>query len=127
VGKLVVKALLYPEQCKNRALKVNSFTTTGNEILAEFEKQCGGDKWSIDYTSNVDLRILEKNGWANKHLMAPIFTLRRIWNEGGTLYDKRDNELIDADDMQNLSDAVSAAIATQLSSDVNTQKDRKFM
>ncbi|KAF8847595.1 putative isoflavone reductase like protein [Acephala macrosclerotiorum] len=127
VGRLVFKALLHPEQCKNKALKVNSFTTTGNEILAEFEKHCGGEKWSVKYTRSEELRKLEKDAWDNKHPMAPIFTLRRIWNEGGTLYDKRDNKSIDAEDMQTLPNAVSAAIAIQISGEVDTQKNRKFM
>lgn len=127
VGKLVVKVLLHPDQCKNKALKVNSFTATGNEILEEFEKQCGGEKWNVEHTSIEELRNLERDAWANKHPVAPIFTLRRIWNEGGTLYDQTDNRLIDAENMQTLSDAVANAIATQLSGDVDTQKDRKFM
>ncbi|KUJ17785.1 putative isoflavone reductase like protein [Mollisia scopiformis] len=127
VGKLVVKALFHPLEAKNKALKVNSFRTTPNEILAEFEKQCGEGKWAVKYTSNDELRKLEKDAWSNKHPMAPIFTLRRVWGEGGTLYEKRDNGLIDAEDMQTLSEAVSAAIATQLSGDIDSQKDRKFM
>lgn len=123
----MVKALLHPEQSRNKALRVNSFTTTSNEVLAEFEKQCGAGRWSVKYTSSEKLRKLEQDAWTGKHPMAPIFTLRRIWNEGGTLYEKRDNELIDAGDMETLADAVSKAIATQLSGDIDTQKDRKFM
>lgn len=115
VGRLVVKALLHPEAAKNRALKVNSFTATGHEIVAEFEKQTGGEKWSVTYTSFERLRELEKEAYANNHPAATLYTLRRIWAEGGTLYEKRDNGLIDGEDTETLSDAVRDAIAAQVS------------
>jgi hypothetical protein len=127
VGKLVIKALLHPEASKNKALKVNSFTTTPEEIVAEFEKQCGGEKWEVSYTPLDKLRQLEKDAWAKKHPMAPIFTLRRIWGEGGTLYEQRDNGIIDAEDMENLSDAVKAAIEVQRSGTPEVDKNRKFL
>ncbi|TVY47790.1 Isoflavone reductase-like protein [Lachnellula occidentalis] len=115
VGKLVVKALLYPEASNKRALKVNSFTTTPADIVAEFEKQTG-DKWTVTYTSLAQLKELEAAAWENKAPLAPIYTLRRIWAEGGTLYVKRDNSLIDAEDnMETLADAVRDAIITQRS------------
>ncbi|RDW56791.1 hypothetical protein BP5796_12858 [Coleophoma crateriformis] len=126
VGKLVVQALLHPDVSRNRALKVNSFTTTPKEILEEFEKQLG-ETWTVKYTSFDELRRLETNAWNNKHPMAPIFTLRRIWSEGGTLYDKRDNALIDGEDMETLADAVKAAISTQKSDSQDAYKDRKLM
>lgn len=115
VGRLVVKALLHPEAAKNKALKVNSFTTTGHEIVAEFEKQTGGEKWSVSYTSFERLRELEKEAYAKNHPAATLYTLRRIWAEGGTLYEKRDNGLIDGEGMEALSDAVRDAVAAQLS------------
>ncbi|KAK2749663.1 hypothetical protein FQN57_005885 [Myotisia sp. PD_48] len=113
VGKLVVAALLHPEISKNRALKVNSFTTTPAEILAEFERQTGGDKWSVTYTPIDELRKLEEEAWSTGNLMATVYTLRRIWTEGGTLYEKRDNEAIDAPPMETLQDVVSLAIKAQ--------------
>jgi len=112
VGKLTVKALLHPEAAKKRALKVNSFTTTPLEIVAEFEKQTG-DKWTVTYTSLAKLKELENAAWENKNPAATIFTLRRIWAEGGTLYEKRDNGLIDGEDTESLEDAVRDAIVTQ--------------
>lgn len=59
VGKLLVGALQHPEAARNRALKVNSFTTTPAEILAEFEKQTG-EKWQVSYTSLPELKKLEQ-------------------------------------------------------------------
>ena len=110
-----MKALLHPEASKKRALKVNSFTTTPAEIVAEFEKQTG-EKWNVTYTSLAELKELEAAAWEDKVPMAPLYTLRRIWAEGGTLYAKRDNSLLDAEDnLETLADAVRDAILTQRS------------
>ncbi|TVY82112.1 Isoflavone reductase-like protein [Lachnellula suecica] len=117
VGRLTVKALLHPEVSRNRALKVNSFTATDREILEEFEKQTGGQKWKVEMTSLEKLRQLEKEAWESGNPVATLFTLRRVWAEGGTLYKKRDNHLIDGDDTETLQDAVRAAIASQLADD----------
>ncbi|OQV10477.1 hypothetical protein CLAIMM_14468 [Cladophialophora immunda] len=92
VGKLVVLAALHPDASRNKALRVNSFTATDSEILKEFEKQTGGQPGRCPP-------------------YATIFTLKRIWAEGGTLYDKRDNDLIEAENvMETLADAVAEAI-----------------
>lgn len=114
VGKLVVAALLHPSESHNRALKVNSFTTTPNEIAAEFQKQTG-EKWDITYISLDKLKELEKQAWAEKSPVATGFTLRRIWTEGGTLYEKRDNGLIGMEDgkTDTLEHAVGVAISKQ--------------
>jgi len=113
VGRLVVKALLHPEASRNRALRVNSFTNTPLEIVAEFEKQTGGEKWNVSYTPLEKIRELEKQAWATGN--GTGYTLRRIWAEGGTLYEKRDNGLIDGEDMDTLEHAVGVAIAQQTS------------
>ena len=110
VGKLVVAALLHPEVSKNRALKVNSFTTTPDEILAEFERQTNS-KWEVQYTPLDKLRELEKREYENKDPRAPLTSLRRIWTEGGTLYEKTDNDEIGAPPMETLDIQVRKAIA----------------
>jgi hypothetical protein len=115
VGKLTVKALLHPEASRNRALRVNSFTTAPLEIVAEFERQTG-DKWSVSFTPLEKARELERQAYASGTPAATYFTLRRIWGEGGTLYEKRDNGLIDGEDTETLEDAVKVAIALQKSS-----------
>ncbi|EXJ94495.1 hypothetical protein A1O1_02891 [Capronia coronata CBS 617.96] len=114
VGKLVVLAALHADASRNKALRVNSFTTTDAEILKEFEKQTGGQSWKVSYTSLDELRRLEKEALAAGSPFATVCTLRRIWAEGGTLYEKRDNYLIDAEDvMDTLADAVAEAIKVQ--------------
>lgn len=105
VGKLVVAALLHPEAAKNRALRVNSFTTTPHELLREFEKQTG-QKWDVGYTSLAELKQLESE--------TPSVTLRRIWTSGKTLYEKRDNGLIEMEPgLDDLESTVRQAIAVQ--------------
>ncbi|KAI1336678.1 NAD(P)-binding protein [Xylariaceae sp. FL0016] len=111
VGKLLVAALRHPEASKGKVLKVQSFVTTPNIILSEFEKQTGPG-WAVEHTSNQKLREIEKEMWENNHPAATGPTLRRIWAEGGTLYDKTDNELLGLkpEDMETLSEVVQRYI-----------------
>lgn len=114
VGKLVVAALMHPEACKNRALRLNSFTTTPKEIVAEFERQAGAGEWRVDSTSLDNLKAMESEAWQKQDPRATAYTLRRIWTEGGTLYSKRDNEVIGMEDgMETLQEAVAQAIKLQ--------------
>jgi len=114
VGKLVVAALLHPDVARNKALHVNSFTTTPKEIVAEFERQTG-DSWDVGYTSLDELKELEQKAWATDDPLAGVATLKRIWTSGGTLYDQRDNHLIDMEGskVDSLADAVKQAIQVQ--------------
>jgi hypothetical protein len=112
LGKFVVDTIQNVDAARNKALKVNSFTATPNEILAEFEKQTG-DKWDVQHTSLDELRQREKEAWDKNEPIATLFTLRRIWAEGGTLYDKRDNDVIDAEKTESLATAVKRAIQNQ--------------
>lgn len=90
VGRLLVAALETPTTSHERTLKVNSFTTTGKEALAEFEKQTGA-KWNVSYTPLDELKALEKEAWEKDSPHKTGATLRRIWLEGGTLYNVRSN------------------------------------
>ncbi|KAL4898865.1 hypothetical protein BDW74DRAFT_189867 [Aspergillus multicolor] len=112
VGKFVVATLTHWESARGRALKLNSFTTTPHEILAEFEKQTG-EKWSVEYTSLDQLKAYEKEAWEEEQPDATGLTLRRIWTEGGTLYEKRDNGDIEAEETVTLEEAVREAIRAQ--------------
>lgn len=106
---------MHPSASRNRALKVNSFTTTPAEILSEFERQTGGQKWEhVTYTPLDELRRFESEAWKDGPSgRATVLTLRRIWTEGGTLYEKRDNEVIDAPPMETLEDVVKKVIEIQ--------------
>ncbi|KAH8817426.1 isoflavone reductase family protein [Xylogone sp. PMI_703] len=114
VGKFVVGALRHPEQSANKALKVNSFTTTPKEILREFEKQTGST-WKVSFTPLDELKKLEQEAWASGDPAATVYTLRRIWTEGGTLYDKIDNEAIGVTVTDTLESTVKKAIEKQQS------------
>lgn len=116
VGKLVVAALLHPTESKDRALLCNSFTTTPNSILAEFEKQTGGTKWDVSITSIDELKRLEKDAWAKQDARAVPISLRRIWTEGGTLYgEPRQNGLVGMEEgVDSLQSAVEEAIRVQM-------------
>lgn len=69
----------------------------------------------MSYTPLQKVEELEKEAYANNNPAATVFTLKRIWGSGGTLYEKRDNGLIDAEDTETLEDAIKATIAAQLS------------
>jgi hypothetical protein len=112
VGGLLVAALRRPEVSKGQALKVNSFTTTPDEILAEYERQLGF-KLDVEYTALDDLRKWEKEAYKEKGLGATGWILKRIWTEGGTLYDSRDNENIGFTTPETLQDVVARVIKKQ--------------
>ncbi|KAF7589038.1 hypothetical protein BBP40_004826 [Aspergillus hancockii] len=111
VGTLVLATLRHPSVAFNRALRVNSFTTTPSQIHEEFVRQTGGQPWSdVQYTSLPRLRELEDAAWEAGSPLATVFTLRRIWTEGGTLYDQRDNGLIGEPPLQTLEDVVAEEV-----------------
>ena len=58
------------------------------------------------------LKDAEKAAWDSDKPAATLFTLRRIWASGGTLYDKTDNESIGlvVGDLETLKIAVKRAI-----------------
>ncbi|KAJ6589298.1 reductase-like protein [Mycena capillaripes] len=111
VGKCVVASLKHPEAAFNKALKVQSFVVTPNEVLAEYEKQTG-EKWKVTKTPLEAIKELEAKLWDEGYPKATGVTLRRIWGEGGTLYAKNDNEVIGLkeEDMEPLSLGVKRAL-----------------
>ena len=114
VGKAVVAALHHPSESFNKALKVQSFVIKPKDILKELEKQTGGESWTVENYTLEELREAEKKGWAEGNSNATLYTLRRIWSEGGTLYEKTDNERIGLkdEDLETLEDAVRRRLAT---------------
>jgi hypothetical protein len=92
-------------------LKVQSFVTTAKEILEEFEKQTGS-KFDVKYTPKDELRHTEQKLWDEGKPLATNFTLRRIWADGRTLYEKTDNENLGVkdEDLEPLSVVVGRAI-----------------
>lgn len=112
VGKFVVAALIDYTTSRNATLIVHSFTTTPNEILAEFESQTGMS-WDVNYTSIEQLKAMEKRAYQYEWKMATAITLRRIWTEGGTLYKFYDDSLLGSFETQTLADQVESSIKKQ--------------
>lgn len=116
-GRFVAAALKNLQETRNRAVIVNSFTTTPRQIVAEYEKQTGGQPWDVSVTSLKELKQLEEDGWSKGDPMAGLATLKRIWTEGGTLYDHRDNGIVGLEnDVDTLKDAIKSAIEWQTKS-----------
>ncbi|KAI1641120.1 isoflavone reductase family protein [Biscogniauxia mediterranea] len=111
VGRLLVAVLLHPETSDNRALKVNSYTTTPHEILAEFERQME-TKWEVSYTPLDELKAHEQRAWEEGKPYATLYTLRRIWTEGGTLYDQTDNAALEKNKMDTVEMSVQHEITS---------------
>ncbi|KAK9793659.1 hypothetical protein AB5N19_04131 [Seiridium cardinale] len=111
VGKFVVAALRHPQAAQNKILKVQSFVVTAKDILTEFEKQTGS-KFDVKFTSKEELRENEQKFWGEGNPSATLFTLRRIWSDGKTLYEKTDNESLGVkpEDLEPLSAVVGRAV-----------------
>ncbi|KAI0473304.1 NAD(P)-binding protein [Xylariaceae sp. FL0804] len=111
VGKLLAAALRHPEASMGKVLKVQSFVTTPNAIVKEYEKQMGA-AWEVEHIPNQKLRDTERELWKDGDELATTATLRRIWSEGGTLYEKTDNEKLGLrpEDMESLGAVVKRAI-----------------
>ena len=111
VGTLVLNTLFHATaETQNTALCVNSFTTSPDQIQAEFERQLGAQPWDVSRTSLAKLREAEAAAWKAGNPAATLLTLRRIWGEGGTLYAKRANGLIGEPKVMGLNDVVANEI-----------------
>ncbi|EME79629.1 uncharacterized protein MYCFIDRAFT_37493 [Pseudocercospora fijiensis CIRAD86] len=109
-GRALLAVLRHPEACDGKAIIVHSFVTTPQAILREFERQMNA-KWSVDCTTLAELKMLEDDAWTQSNPLAALYTLRRIWTEGATLYPKIDNETIGLAKTDTLEMVVQAAIA----------------
>ncbi|KAF2025059.1 NAD(P)-binding protein [Setomelanomma holmii] len=112
VGRLLVAALKTPTSEIERILKVNSFTATPKQVLAEFEKQTGA-KWDVSYISLDDLKKAETEAWEKDSWLKTMYTLRRIWTEGGTLYEQSDSGKVGFDSPETIEKQVKKVIAKQ--------------
>lgn len=59
------------------------------------------------------MKKLEKKAWEERNPVATVYTLRRIWTEGGTLYDEVDNKAIGVSETDSLAKVVGQVIETQ--------------
>lgn len=111
VGKFVAAALAHPEVSMGKILKVQSFVVPPLDFLAEFEKQTGS-KFKVNYTPMDQIRAQETKAWTEGSPVATLYTLRRIWSEGKTLYEKTDNESLGVkqSDLEMVADVVKRAV-----------------
>jgi hypothetical protein len=82
--------------------------TTPRVILSEFEKQTGS-KWTVAKTTSLsEVKEQEAKEWSAGIPGVALLSLRRIWAEGGTLYEKTDNEAIGlaSSELETLADVV---------------------
>lgn len=95
-------------------MKIASFVTTSNEVVAEVEKQLG-KKIDVSFKSVEELERSEADLWKEGNPLATVATLRRIWATGGTLYDKWDNKSIGLDEgnTDSLSDGVKTVLQSK--------------
>ncbi|KAL2269255.1 hypothetical protein VTJ83DRAFT_4101 [Remersonia thermophila] len=114
VGKFVAATLKAPQESFGKALKVQSFVVTPNEVLAEYERQTGA-KWEVVKTLLDEIRAFETKKWEEGHPLATLVTLRRIWAEGGTLYAQNDNHILGLgpEALDSLEAAVKKALAAR--------------
>lgn len=109
VGRALVAVLQHPEASDNRAVRVQSFVASPAELLAEYERQTE-QTWKVAYTSLDELRRIEDDAWVAGHPVASIFTLKRIWAEGKTLYKTTENKAIGLTKTDTLEMVVQAGI-----------------
>ncbi|KAK7515466.1 NmrA-like family-domain-containing protein [Phyllosticta citriasiana] len=84
----VVSALRRAHVSHNAALRCHSFVTTPAAILAEFERQTSGrGTWGVRYLGLGELREREREAYERGDAEKGLFSVRRIWTMGGSVYD----------------------------------------
>jgi len=88
-AKYVLSATLAPpETTKNATLRVSSFTATPHEIHEACEAVLGRTLTPV-YTPLDELRKIEKEKYEAKDPMVVVYTLNRIWYEGGSDFSRK--------------------------------------
>lgn len=64
----------------------------------------------MQYTPLERLRALEQQAWEAGQPHATVLTLRRIWTEGGTLYETRDNAVVGDPPLTSLEEVVAQIV-----------------
>jgi hypothetical protein len=68
----------------------------------------------VEYTSLEALKKGEEEARERGDPLATVWTLRRIWTEGGTLYKERDNGRIGEPETETLEEQVRKSIEKQM-------------
>ncbi|KAL7004138.1 hypothetical protein EMMF5_006315 [Cystobasidiomycetes sp. EMM_F5] len=87
-GRFLVSSLLTPEASRNATLRVASINAKPAEQLTAFEEILG-KKLDVSYTPLEEFRQLEQQAWAKSQPDATVYTLTRIWYEGGSDFTRK--------------------------------------
>ncbi|KAK8230787.1 isoflavone reductase family protein [Phyllosticta capitalensis] len=131
VGRFLVASLRLPGATHNRALRVHSFVTSPREILREFRRQLNitnaNDKntanndnttpWTVRHVDLAELQARERRAYERGDPEKGLFSVRRIWTSGGTLYEGqggRDNEVLGDVQRETLEGVVREEVGRQM-------------
>ena len=114
IGNAVVSVLSKPKETANQFAYVQSFTTTQNRILAEFEK-VSGKKWEVTHSTTIaaadgGAKLLSKGEFSGLLLLLKAIMLGEGY--GGNFVEdvENGNELLGLPE-QSLEDSVEAIVS----------------
>jgi hypothetical protein len=88
----VLSSLLTPEASANATLRVSSIDAKPSEIISALES-IENKKIKTTYITPEEFRKAEEKAWAEGAANATVYTLTRIWYEGGTDFTKKPRAL----------------------------------
>lgn len=87
-GRFVLSSVLTPDASANATLRVSSFDAKPAELKGALEK-LEGKSFDTTYTPLDEFKQLEEKAWADNDPAATVYTLTRIWYEGGSDFTKK--------------------------------------
>ena len=112
-GRYVLSSLLTPDASANATLRVSSLDVRPADLEIALRK-IEGKPIKTRYTSLDDFKKLEKEEWENQSAGATVYTLSRIWYEGGSDFTRKPRALYFEDGRELQDDS----LASQLFKDV---------
>ncbi|KAK8205098.1 hypothetical protein IWZ01DRAFT_544736 [Phyllosticta capitalensis] len=130
VGRFLVASLRLPGATHNRALRVHSFVTSPRGILREYQRQLNitnannkhttnknNTPWTVRHVDLAELQARERRAYERGDPEKGLFSVRRIWTSGGTLYEGeggRDNEVLGDVQRETLEGVVREEVGRQM-------------
>lgn len=111
-----MSSLKTPEASANATLRVSSMNAKPNDFIQPFKNITDG-KVHFTYTSLDEFRNMEKAAWDASRPDATVFTLTRIWYEGGSDFNRKPLAVYLRDGQE----VEDAELAKQLFTDVPKQ------
>lgn len=88
----VLSSLLTPEASANATLRVSSIDAKPSEIIAALET-IENKKLKTEYVTLEEFRKAEEKAWSEGAPDATVYTLTRIWYEGGSDFTRKPRAL----------------------------------